>query len=429
MRITDKGVAAAVRRAAATGKSQWLGEPAGPHGSGRWEVRASANGIVRAYWRGQQRGRDGSKALGVLGADGSIPQIRARAHALGMEFRASGLHVVAPSRPSGGSLTALLEAYAARLAKVGKHRSALDVRSTIRVHIAGSRLAAAPAAGVEPDELVDLIRAAAGKPRTADKLRSFLQSAYRAAIAARFDASADPELAAFGIKANPVAVIPPVKGGRGKPGRRHLAEDDLGAVLHELLKQSTTAAQAVVLALFLGGQRAAQTARIKLSDVNGDVRLLDPKGRREQPREHWLPLLGRARAIVDARVQMARQVGDDFLFQGVNPRTGKKTSVRPETMNEAVKQARDAAMQAGHRWSESAQGFTLRELRRTAETLLARSGISKDDRAQLLSHGLGGVQGRHYDRHEYMDEKRAALVKWSALLERLARRGSHGKKA
>ena len=60
------------------------------------------------------------------------------------------------------------------------------------------------------------------------------------------------------------------------------------------------------------------------------------------------------------------------------------------------------------------------DLRRTAETQLARLGVSKDDRAQLLSHGLGGVQSRHYDRHEYMDEKRAALNKWSKHLEALA---------
>ena len=48
--------------------------------------------------------------------------------------------------------------------------------------------------------------------------------------------------------------------------------------------------------------------------------------------------------------------------------------------------------------------------------MLAAMGISKDTRAQLLSHGLGGVQGRHYDQHEYMDEKRNALQAWAEAL-------------
>jgi hypothetical protein len=40
-------------------------------------------------------------------------------------------------------------------------------------------------------------------------------------------------------------------------------------------------------------------------------------------------------------------------------------------------------------------------------------------RAQLQSHGLGGVQQRHYDRHEYALEKRAALEKWARHLAAL----------
>lgn len=51
-------------------------------------------------------------------------------------------------------------------------------------------------------------------------------------------------------------------------------------------------------------------------------------------------------------------------------------------------------------------------LRRTAETHMAALGISSDVRAQIQSHGLGGIQARHYDRHDYMPEKRAALALW-----------------
>lgn len=60
--------------------------------------------------------------------------------------------------------------------------------------------------------------------------------------------------------------------------------------------------------------------------------------------------------------------------------------------------------------------FTVRDVRRTVETLPARMGVSKDVRAQLLSHGLSGVPVQHYDRHGYMDEKARALEAWEREL-------------
>jgi len=41
----------------------------------------------------------------------------------------------------------------------------------------------------------------------------------------------------------------------------------------------------------------------------------------------------------------------------------------------------------------------------------------------LQSHGLGGVQSRHYDRHTYMDEKREALQRWEQHLRALVSAG------
>lgn len=69
--------------------------------------------------------------------------------------------------------------------------------------------------------------------------------------------------------------------------------------------------------------------------------------------------------------------------------------------------------------------FDLRDIRRTCETMLAGLGINRDTRAQLLSHGLSGVQAAHYDRHTYTDEKRAALVAWEQRLDEIIK----GKKA
>jgi len=43
------------------------------------------------------------------------------------------------------------------------------------------------------------------------------------------------------------------------------------------------------------------------------------------------------------------------------------------------------------------------------ETLLAANRISREIRGHVQSHGLTGIQARHYDGHDYMLEKREAL--------------------
>jgi hypothetical protein len=86
--------------------------------------------------------------------------------------------------------------------------------------------------------------------------------------------------------------------------------------------------------------------------------------------------------------------------------TGGKRALTIDTLSSAVKEI-------------SAGAFQMRDIRRTCETMMAAMGISKDLRAQIQSHGLGGVQDKHYDRHDYMDEKRSALEAWNTRLEEI----------
>jgi hypothetical protein len=64
--------------------------------------------------------------------------------------------------------------------------------------------------------------------------------------------------------------------------------------------------------------------------------------------------------------------------------------------------------------------FQLRDLRRTAETMLQKLGVNKEVRAHLLSHGrTQGVQAVNYERYDFLLEKRAALEKWADHLQRI----------
>jgi integrase len=67
---------------------------------------------------------------------------------------------------------------------------------------------------------------------------------------------------------------------------------------------------------------------------------------------------------------------------------------------------------------EPLPNWTLHDLRRTAKTLMTRAGVRPDISERVLGHVIAGVEGT-YDRHSYADEKRDALEKLAAMIERI----------
>jgi len=59
---------------------------------------------------------------------------------------------------------------------------------------------------------------------------------------------------------------------------------------------------------------------------------------------------------------------------------------------------------------------TNRDLRRTFKTLAGQAGLSKEIRDRIQNHMLQDVSSKHYDRWNYMAEKRAGMVKWDKFV-------------
>lgn len=59
--------------------------------------------------------------------------------------------------------------------------------------------------------------------------------------------------------------------------------------------------------------------------------------------------------------------------------------------------------------------FTIHDFRRTARTHLAALGVDPVVAERCLNHRIKGVEGI-YNRHQYFDERRAALTQWAGLL-------------
>ena len=60
--------------------------------------------------------------------------------------------------------------------------------------------------------------------------------------------------------------------------------------------------------------------------------------------------------------------------------------------------------------------WRVHDLRRTARSLMSRAEVRPDIAERVLGHAIRGV-GRVYDRHEYLNEKRAALEQLAALID------------
>lgn len=302
------------------------------------------------------------------------------------------------------TLAALLTAYCDHLRAQGRP-SAHDVQGLIHLHVrdAHPKLWDAPAAELKAEDgrtiLANLKRV--GKLRTAGKVRAALRAAYSLAIKARLDSGLSDALAELNITGNPMRDLPVSDGYMGKRRDRYLRDNELRSYWKRIAALPGPDGALLRFHLATGGQRVEQLSRLTAADLDGDtVTLRDGKGRRKlgEPRLHVVPL---TEAALDALKAM-RGTGR-HLFSLDGGRTPADYFALNHRLAKVV-----AAMTAAEELEHGT--FTVGDLRRTVETLLASKRVPKHVRAQLQSHGITGVQSAHYDRHEYLDEKREALT-------------------
>jgi integrase len=334
------------------------------------------------------------------------------------------------------TLSALMHLYVDHLESQGKKKSAYDVRNMFRNHVelAYPELAQLPAAHVTPENITQviarLVQPKAGKApkgRTALKLRSYLAAAFKLALGASRDPMIPAAVADFGLTINPAAAVDSRSMAKkfNRADSRVLTPAELRFYMIRLEGIPSMLNRLVLqLQLNTGGQRVQQLLNIEADDIKDSTFvLLDPKGRRAQARRHVLPLLPQFAEMLGQLATLSALAGaPGSIFAG---RGGK--SVKSETLSGEVTRISVEMVEAG----EAEQTFRLGDIRRTCETMMAETlRLSKDTRAQLLSHGISGVQDVHYDKGEHLEAKTAALDAWIRYLEavRSGAMQAHGNK-
>jgi integrase len=161
-------------------------------------------------------------------------------------------------------------------------------------------------------------------------------------------------------------------------------------------------------ALLLLGQRRAEVAGMRWADIDFDDRVwfLAAKSTKAG-RGQLLPLPSSA---VDLLRSVPRVVDSPWVFttNGNTPISGYSKG----------KMKLDSAIMGICGETGPMQAWHLHDLRRTAASNLARLQTPRLVISKLLNHSDGSVTGI-YDRYEYLPEKRVALEKWSAEIDRI----------
>ena len=319
------------------------------------------------------------------------------------------------------SLKALLTDYCEYLEALGR-KSHRDAGSIFKCHVydAAPKIAALPAREVTDEQFADLMRRVfeAGKGRTANKLRAYARSAYQIAKSAKSNASIPVAFKSYGISHNPVGDTSPDHL-QNRADKNPLKADELRDYWRLLQGVEGIKGSLLRLHLLSGGQRIEQFVTLLSSRIEPNLFvLLDGKGRPGQrPRHHAIPITKAIRKELDAcaavnkdKVAARSKEGaaipaaeSGFAFST----DGGYTHIAATTLSAwAVEVA-----------GTKIKDFKAKRIRSGVETLLASARISAEHRGRLQSHGISGVQSRHYDDHDYLDEKLAALNTLHRLLE------------
>ncbi|WPC65680.1 integrase family protein [Rhodoferax ferrireducens] len=317
------------------------------------------------------------------------------------------------------TLKNLLTHYCDHLEALGRvaHK---DARSIFKLHVteAWPKIATLPANEVTGEQVADMMRRVLelGKGRTANKLRSYVRAAYQTARAARSKASIPLHFKAYNVTHNPAADTEPDES-QNRADKRPLNGDELRQYWQAIKPLPGFKGAVLRLHLLTGGQRIEQLVSLHTSNVSADtITLFDGKGRPGKPaRPHAVPLIPlAAAALAECQPQGTYALSTDLNGTRKNgkPRSAKKGDSHLSAITLSAWAVEAAA---------GIPGFATKRVRSGVETLLASKGIPTEIRGRLQSHGIAGVQARHYDGHDYMTEKRRAL---EVLFKHLQHRSS-----
>jgi integrase len=296
--------------------------------------------------------------------------------------KAKGLAAKAAAARIELTLGALVDQWAAL--SLADKRASYSAEAVRAIKKAFARHLALPAADLTRADVIRVLDeiTAAGSPQMAGRTAAYGRACYGWAIKRG------------SITSTPFSNLPLAKVVRRD---RVLSYAELRSIWQATAKPGSF--NSIVRLLMLTGQREAEVAGMAWGELSDDLAVWTlPATRAKNRVDSIVPISAPAQEIIRAAPRYANKLvfpGDGGVFQG----WGRAK----ERLDEA----------------SGVSGWVLHDLRRTVATNLQRLGTRLEVTEAVLNHIGGsraGVVGI-YQRHDWADEKRAALTAWGARLQ------------
>ena len=235
-----------------------------------------------------------------------------------------------------------------------------------------------------------------------------------------------------------------------KPGQettrdRVLTRDELRALWAALGETSATNASGESLprltgtlndafrVMLLTGQRMGEVCRMRWSDVDlAACWWTIPSSDTKNGDDHRVPLTAPVLEILKRRQAEGKRSVSSTTYVFSKQRSPRSRSLRPPRDSSVAARAKKAASHLSRGLFVERDGnleafaFRAHDLRRSAASLMAGAGISREHIAHVLNHRsvTRASVTAIYDRYSYDREKRNALNRWARLLEEITSKDS-----
>ncbi|HCT8187721.1 TPA: site-specific integrase [Morganella morganii] len=240
-----------------------------------------------------------------------------------------------------------------------------------------------------------------------NKVRANLHAVFNFGLFADNDPAKLNESVVYGLDRNPVSVVPRQEGADIALDR-FLSWDemkDLLSIFKVSIKDSPIIpdyCRLLLLCVFTAGQRPWELmANTKDNWDKKNNTLTVPPHLSKNSDYHVIPLSKSANTVLQAQAKLYPD--SEFLF----PAKTQEGHLLPSEYAKQIKKFCDRG---------EFVKFTPRDIRRTFKTLAGDMGISSEMRDRLQNHKKPGVSSKHYDRYDYIKEKRKLIDLWERKL-------------
>lgn len=310
-----------------------------------------------------------------------------------------------------GSFDQLIESYLAAMEADGK-RSYESVRRSLKTYLYNPfpEMVKRKADTIEADDIRLILSRMIERGVTThtNRVRSYLHAAFSHGLKQDNNPRRySKEAVKFNLKYNPVTFVPK-QADFERVGEHVISEKEIKIIWDELPEISKTTSWAVKLALTTG-QRLGEIIRIKWSDIDfEDQILIIPASVSKNKIEHIVPLDDLSWAVIEKIKQFT---GDsEFLFPS------RQKGILKEEKN-IVSTTISKVIREYSTEHKKVRKFLARDIRRTVKTLMGKARIDKVIRDRVQNHSQQDVSSKHYDRYDYLPEKRLALKIWNGYLD------------